>query len=91
MDQAALLMPWFQTLCRTRETLDAVTKTLKEDFKSNGFRHGDVAWRNVGVYYADGELRAIVFDMNTVEPSEADVDWITPALDSLAEKLEAAS
>ena len=91
MDQVALLMPWFQTPCRTPETLDAVAKTLKEDFRANGFRHGDVAWRNVGVYHADGELRAIVFDMQSVEPCEADVDWVTPALVSLATKLEVAS
>ena len=64
---------------------------LKEDFKANGFRHGDVAWRNVGVYHADGALRAIVFDMQTVEPCEADVDWVTPALASLATKLEVVS
>ena len=69
-------MPWFQTPRRTKKTLHAVATTPKEDFEAKGFRHGDVAWRNVGVYYADGELRAIVFDMNTVEPCEADVDWI---------------
>lgn len=92
MDEHRLLMPWFQTPRRTQETLDAVAKKSKEDFKAKGFRHGDVAWRNVGVYRADdGEPRAIVFDMQTVEPCKANVDWVTPALASLAGKLEVAS
>ena len=86
MDQVALLMPWFQSPRRAQGTLDAVAKMLKEDLRANGFRHGDIAWRNVGVYHADGELRAIMFVMQSVEPCEADVDWVTPALASLAKK-----
>eukprot|EP00977_Amphora_coffeiformis_P001894 scaffold362_cov176-Amphora_coffeaeformis.AAC.20 len=54
MGQTALLMPWFQCPERTKSTLDAVEKTLREDFMKKGIRHSDVAWRNVGVYYEDG-------------------------------------
>ena len=67
MGHTALLMPWFQTPQRTQEALDTVAKTLREDSMNNGFCHGDVAWRNVDVYRKDGELRAVVFDMQKVD------------------------
>jgi Family of unknown function (DUF5898) len=92
MGHTALLMPWFQTPQRTQATLDVVAKTLREDFLANGFRHGDVAWRNVGVYResVNGELRAVVFDMQKVDPcNEADSDWVSSAVASLSTKLEA--
>ena len=89
MGHTTLLMPWFQTPRRTQATLDAVAKTLREDFMANGFRHGDVAWRNVGVYREDGEMRAVVFDMQKVDPCEANTDWVTSAVASLSAKLEA--
>lgn len=90
MGRTALLMPWFQTPQRTKATLDVVAKTLREDFLANGFRHGDVAWRNVGVYREseNGELRAVVFDMQKVDPCD-DSDWVTSAIASLSTKLEA--
>lgn len=56
---------------------------------AKGFRHGDVAWRNVGVYREDGEVRAVVFDMQKVNPCEANTDWVTSAVASLSAKLEA--
>ena len=89
MGHTALLMPWFQTPQRTQATLDAVAKTLREDFMAKRFRHGDVAWRNVGVYREDGELRAVVFDMQKVDPCKANTDWVTDAVASLSSKLEA--
>ena len=89
MGHTALLMPWFQTPQRTQATLDAVAKTLREDFMEKRFRHGDVAWRNVGVYREDGELRAVVFDMQQVDPCKANTDWVTDAVASLSSKLEA--
>lgn len=90
MGLPALLMPWFHRPDRTPSDLDAVGKTLKEDFKAKGFYHGDVAWRNVGVYLLDGEKRAVLFDMQTVRPardSQADDDWVTFAVESLSNKL----
>lgn len=50
-------------------TLDAVEKTLKEDFLAKVFRHYDIAWRNVGIDYDDGKTKAVVFDMRQV-------DWV---------------
>ena len=51
MGQTALLMPWFQhPPQRNQLTLDAVEETLREDFQQQKICHGDVAWRNVGIY-----------------------------------------
>ena len=82
-------MPWFQTPRRTQATLDAVAKTLREDFMEKGFCHGDVAWRNIGVYHEDGEMKAVVFDMQKVEPCEPNTDWVTSDVAKLSTKLEA--
>ena len=89
MGQAALLMPWFQCPKRTQSELDAVHKTLLEDFKNKGIRHDDIAWRNVGVYHGDnGELQAVVFDMQKVcYVANQEEDWVQPAITSLSQKL----
>jgi hypothetical protein len=87
MRQTALLMPWFQCPERTQSTLDAVEKTLREDFMDKGFRHDDVAWRNVGVYCDDGQTKAVVFDMQRVHCVENQEDWVISAVASLSQKL----
>jgi hypothetical protein len=89
MCQTALLMPWFQCPKRTQSELDAVQKTLSEDFENKGIRHDDIAWRNVGVYHGDnGELQAVVFDMQKVcYVANQEEDWIRPAIASLHQKL----
>jgi hypothetical protein len=89
MGQTALLMPWFQCPKRTQSELDAVQKTLSEDFENKGIRHDDIAWRNVGVYHGDnGELQAVVFDMQKVcYVANQEEDWIPPAIASLHQKL----
>jgi hypothetical protein len=89
MGQAALLMPWFQCPERTEENLEAVKKTLTNDFMGKGFRHDDVAWRNVGIYCQGGQTKAVVFDMQQVYCVEnQNEDWVTPAVASLSKKLE---
>ena len=92
MQQQALLMPWFQCPNRTSSTLEAVEKTLREDFCNKGIRHDDVAWRNVGVYKdKGGQERAVVFDMQKVclvEDRTASDDWVQSAVKSLGSKLE---
>ena len=89
MGQTALLMPWFQSPERTRPTLAAVEQTLSKDFRDKGFRHRDVAWRNVGVYRGDnGETKAVVFDMQSVgSVKNQQENWVPAAVESLAEKL----
>jgi hypothetical protein len=90
MGQTSLLMPWFQCPERTQSNLEAVKKTLTDDFMEKGFRHDDVAWRNVGVYRQGGQTKAVVFDMQQVycvEKHEKE-DWVTPAVARLCEKLD---
>ena len=90
MQQTALLMPWFQYPERTEETLQAVETTLRKDFYEKGFRHGDVAWRNVGVYQdnSNGLVKAVVFDMKrVVESHPKEEDWVESAVLSLSRKL----
>ena len=73
----------FQSLERRQATLQAVeTTTLPEDFQQKGFRHnGDVAWRNVRIYYDEfGQfLKAVVFDMQRVVESHQNESWVEPA------------
>jgi hypothetical protein len=57
-------------------TLDAVEKTLREDFLAKGFRHYDIAWRNVGIYYDDGKTEIVVFDMRQVRVENRQDDWV---------------
>lgn len=88
MQQTTLLMPWFQCPERTWETLQAVQTTLREDFQEKGFRHDDVAWRNVGVYRGEGgQVKAVVFDMQRVVEFHQKEDWVHSAVLSLSEKL----
>jgi hypothetical protein len=88
MGHTALLMPWFQTPTRNEDTLAAIQSTLQDDFMHRGYRHDDVAWRNVGVYTDAGQLKAIVFDMKRVSLDANQEDWVTAAVSSLRRKLE---
>ena len=88
MRATALLMPWFQCPERTEQELEAVKLTLTNDFQRRGFRHDDVAWRNVGIYEKDGETKAVVFDMQGVVASKEDEEyWITEAIEALSSNL----
>lgn len=89
MGQTALLMPWFQCPIRIQSTLEAVEKTLTNDFMDKGIRHDDVAWRNVGVYRQGGQTKAVVFDMQKVRCVENEKeDWVTPAVASLSKSID---
>jgi hypothetical protein len=88
MGQTALLMPWFQNPKRNQSTLEAVEKTLSEDFMERGIRHDDVAWRNVGVYREKGQTKAVVFDMQQVACVENQKeDWVKTAIACLSQPL----
>jgi hypothetical protein len=87
MGQTALLMPWFQCPKRTQSSLDAVEKTLREDFMEKGIRHDDVAWRNVGVYSDNGQTKAVMFDMQKVHFKKKQEDWVESAVAALSQKL----
>ena len=85
--QASRLMPWFQSPDRTQSDLKAVEETLRNDYMVKGILHGDIAWRNVGVYHGDdGKTRAVVFDMQKVRRVNRQEDWVTSAVSSLSQK-----
>ena len=83
MSHTALLMPWFQSPTRDEATLEAICTTLKDDYQEKGFMHGDVAWRNVGVYKHNGKIAAVVFDMQSVSETAGDDAWINEAKEKL--------
>jgi len=86
LGQTALLMPWFQHPERTQSTLDAVEKTLREDFMDKRHRHDDVAWRNVGVYRDGDQMKAVVFDMTKVHHDENQKgDWVESDIVALSQ------
>jgi hypothetical protein len=77
----ALRMPHFAAVAagERKAALPLVERTLREDFEKRGLVHGDVAWRNVGLYTtADNETRAVVFDFVWVTHAEKKdaADWV---------------
>jgi hypothetical protein len=90
LGQRALLMPWFARPMRDQSTLEAVERTLLNDYDGKGFVHRDVAWRNVGVYQGKDGIEAVVYDMGHVtSKAEEDEGWVAIAVRSLRQKLEA--
>ena len=66
-----------------------VRATLEAKFLSRGTVHGDVAWRNIGLYKDQGEdLKVIVlFDLGRVR-EHADIisNWVDDAIEKLREE-----
>ena len=82
-----LLMPHLCTPERNEGTLELVEACLRENFANHGLKHGDVAWRNIGVYKTDtGENACIVYDLESVKESTSS-DWVEGAVDELCERL----
>jgi hypothetical protein len=81
----ALLMPHLSTPQRNETSLSGVKKTLFDRFVKKKLKHGDVAWRNIGVYMSDGKEVYVVFDFESVSKSE-DSDWVEGALQNLRGK-----
>ena len=64
--------------------LKLVEQTLREDFDGKNLVHGDVAWRNVGLYKNGSEVKAVVFDMTQVkERGESHDGWVDAAVQKL--------
>ncbi len=63
-----------------------VELTLKTDFEKKGMMHGDVAWRNIGLYKEGAKKMAIVFDMVQVRDRNNDDNWVKSALSKLESK-----
>jgi hypothetical protein len=89
MGQTALLMPWFAPPTLDKVTLDAVERTLKEDYHKKGLVHEDVAWRNIGVYNSEEGIQAVAYDMGNLRPVNEDESdkWVATAVERLRTKL----
>lgn len=81
----ALHMPHFTAVLpvdRT-STVALVKTTLLERFVTNNIVHGDVYWRNIGLYTdKQGKEHAVVFDMGSVS-SGSHAEWVDAACTQL--------
>jgi hypothetical protein len=90
MGKKAVLMPRFSSPTRNQATLDSLRVTLSDIFHEQGYKHIDVAWRNLGAYVDNqDQTQTVMLDMGgCVELSEAEDDsWINQAIESLKSKM----
>lgn len=87
----ALVMPHLsQSVVRDERALNAVEKTLTEDYADNRWMQPvqEVKWRNIGFYLSEGELKAVVFDVSHVERLvRPGSEWVRECVDALRNKL----
>ena len=82
----ALRMPHFAAvaLSERRNVLALVENTLRDDYDEKGLVHGDVAWRNVGLFRVGNEQKAVVYDTARVrEKTASDEKWVEDAMKKL--------
>ena len=84
LTRPAILLQYFEDI-PVDERLAYVGKVkecLENDFHKNGYKHGDVKWRNIG---RDAAGRAVVYDMGTVYEIEdkTDKSWIDEVIAEL--------
>jgi hypothetical protein len=81
----ALRMPHFSRVPednRTDDCIEAVRGVLTKAFETNGLKHTDVAWRNIGRYRVSRNAVAIVvYDMGDV--IEGDSGWVDGEIEKL--------
>lgn len=64
--------------------LDLVKDALQTSFFAKGLVHEDVAWRNIGLYMAEGKRKAIIFDLGRVRKStQHDTNWVHATIEGL--------
>jgi hypothetical protein len=83
----ALVMPHFDTPARDEKTLWLVEQCLVEHFVERKLEHGDVRWRNVGVYKANGMTRAVVYDLEEVKEADVGSTWVRESIAKLRERM----
>ena len=82
----ALLMPHLCTPKRNEATLELVEQTLKNCFVAQSWKHGDVAWRNIGMYKDGGGREVcVVFDLEEVTECNSG-DWVAGVIEELRQK-----
>jgi hypothetical protein len=83
----ALVMPHFDTPARDETTLGLVEQCLMKHFVERKLTHGDVRWRNVGVYKANGVMKAVVYDLEEVKESSEGPSWVRESILKLRERM----
>jgi hypothetical protein len=87
----ALVMPHICAIPEEEknEFREKIIKLLRETFHKKGFRHMDVAWRNIGFYIDESnEKLPVLFDLERMSEEVESEDWITEALSFLFKDLE---
>jgi hypothetical protein len=82
----ALVMPHFTEVLESNRHLyrDALFDTLTSKFMNNGLYHGDVKWKNIGIYLKNGVEILVVFDLHSVESRVVDrAEWFENVAKSL--------
>jgi hypothetical protein len=82
----ALVMPHFTEVLERDRSLyrEALFETLSSKFVANGLYHGDVKWKNIGIYRRDQMVKLVVFDLHSVESRVVDCnEWFESVEKSL--------
>ena len=74
---------------RRTEVLILVRATLQANFAAKCLVHMDVAWRNVGLYFAlGGEEFTMLFDIDRAKnATTGDTDWVERAMKKVEQSL----
>ena len=80
-----LLMPHLCSPQRNEIAVNGVRETLQDCFADKGLEHGDVAWRNIGVFEENGEAKYIVYDLESVKVNSS-ADWVDVAVEELEKR-----
>jgi hypothetical protein len=84
----ALRMPHFSSIPieRRDEFCDQIQILLWEKFINRGYVHGDVRWRNIGIYRESSGVEVpVLYDLETVREysEETDMNWIEMTIKNL--------
>eukprot|EP01036_Dinobryon_divergens_P032238 gene32238-41783_t len=82
----ALVMPHMCAIPEEErgEFRDRIHTLLLENFHERGYRHMDVAWRNIGFYVSKNNRKLpVLFDLERISMEVESKDWVTEALSRL--------
>ena len=82
----ALVMPHMCAIPKEErgEFRDRIHTLLLKTFHERGYRHMDVAWRNIGFYVSKNKQKLpVLFDMERISIEVESEDWVTEALSRL--------
>eukprot|EP01036_Dinobryon_divergens_P031811 gene31811-41286_t len=82
----ALVMPHLCAIPKAErgEFRDRIHTLLLKTFHERGYRHMDVAWRNIGFYVSKNKQKLpVLFDLERISIEVESEDWVTEALSRL--------